>query len=242
MKREAIWREKQRKQSDEDKVRIAQLSNLEGHLSLGREEIADSIMVLRKLNIESSFENLEDAVQRIIRAQEQLMEPIKILQIIAQQQQQLLQQRSLLEQYNTLKNQISASEQPVQQQLPTWFDGRFLADQQIDLYERCFEIVQRFEYATTSMESESNPEQDEFMTLLRGALPHLQRAIQDMKAAESLLQQGSLPEAVRTEMEVLKSLALAIEYFSDAKTLINIALQSQNQLVELLHHHRKKHR
>ena len=95
-------------------------------------------------------------------------------------------------------------------------------------------IVQRFEYATTSMESESDPEQDEFMTLLRGALPHLQRAIQDMKAAESLLQQGSLPEAVRTEMEVLKSLALAIEYFSDAKTLINIALQSQNQLVELL--------
>ena len=48
---------------------------------------------------------------------------------------------------------------------------------------------------------------------------------------ESLLQQGSLPEAVRTEMEVLKSLALAIEYFRMQKTLINIALQSQNQLV-----------
>ena len=57
-------------QSDEDKVRIAQLSNLEGHLSLGREEIADSRMVLRNSILSPPLKILEDAVQRIIRAQE----------------------------------------------------------------------------------------------------------------------------------------------------------------------------
>jgi hypothetical protein len=219
-------------QSEEDKIRIVQLSNLEGHLSLGREEIADSRMVLRKLNIESSFENLEDAVQRIIRAQEQLMEPIKILQIIAQQQQQLLQQSAVLNQYNSITQNMSSPPQP-ESQLPTWFDGTFLADQQIDLYDRCYEIVQRFEYATNAPVDDSNAEQAEFMMLLQGALPHLQKALIDMKTSESNLQRSSFSDAVMTEMEVLKSLAMAIEYFSDAKTLINIALQTQNELVVL---------
>ena len=217
-------------QSDEDKIRMVQLSNLEGHLSLGREEIADSRVVLRKLQIENSFKNLEDAVQRVIRAQEQLMEPIQILQIIAQQQQQLVQQSALLNQYTSLQNDSDSQNR----QLPTWFDGDFLGDQQLDLYDRCYEIVQRFEYAVSSSMEVENTEQTDLMMLVQGALPHLQNAIREMKSAEKDLQSNRISEGIEAELESLKSLALAIEYFSDAKTLINITLQTQNELVSLL--------
>ena len=218
-------------QSDEDKIRMVQLGNLEGHLSLGREEIVNSRVVLRKLQIENSFQNLEDAVQRVIRAQEQLMEPIQILQIIAQQQQQLVQQSALLYQYTSLQNDSNSQNR----QLPTWFDGDFLADQQLDLYDRCYEIVQRFEYAVSSSTEDQNTEQTELMMLVQGALPHLQNAIREMKGAERELQSNRISEGIEAELESLKSLALAIEYFSDAKTLINITLQTQNELVSLLH-------
>ena len=39
--------------------------------------------------------------------------------------------------------------------------------------------------------------------------------------------------ALEEELEALKSLGNAIEYFADAKTLINITKQTQTELVQL---------
>ncbi|MEC7983913.1 MAG: hypothetical protein VX278_02040, partial [Myxococcota bacterium] len=229
--RSEIENKLEEEQRDQDKMRMAQLSNLDFHLNFGRDEIADARRSLRRLNIEQAFDRLEETVRKVKRAREQLLDPVTVLKVLAQEEEQLTQQTmSLL----ASKNQdllIDAGQEEEAKRLPGWFNGTFLSKSQNGISERTKEMLQRFEYAGESDSTEAAPEEQEMMALVQDAVIPLSKASDSMSKAKAALESESFTVAVQEEYQSLLALAQAIERFADAKTLIELSYETQNALL-----------
>jgi Ca-activated chloride channel homolog len=220
--------------SDADFMRIAQLYSLEAHLGDGRSEIADGRRVLRRLDVDRALERLESAVQKLVRAREQLQEPLAVLQAVAQEEVQLLKQTTVLAQSRQAALQLrpEASEVPA---LPSWFDGGHLSGVQGGLGDRAGEVLDRFSNSAASAGgAEVEAEQAEMLALVQEALPPLQDARSLMEQAEGSLLTEQIGPALEAEYGAVDALSQAIERFADAKTLIDLAHGSQSGLLSLV--------
>jgi hypothetical protein len=220
--------------SDEEKMRMAQLGALSVHLEEGRDQIADARRVLRRLDVDKSLDRLGRAVRTIHRAREQLLDPLVVLQTLAQEESQLTQQtRALVVQKNP---GLFLSPQDAPPKLPSWFDSGLLSEEQGNIHERCDEILQRFSFSMNAEQetTSEDSEQAEFMALVRDAVPPLANAVVFMKSAQQALMDGALSDAVQQEYKVQQELSKAIERFADAKNLIELLYQTQQGLVALV--------
>ena len=221
--------------TDEENMRMAQLTSLSYHLEKGRDQIADARRVLRRLDVEKSLQRLDFAVRTIHRAREQLLDPLVVLQSIAQEEGQLTQQTNALAVQKNPGIFISNPEKIPK--LPSWFDAKLLSEEQSNIHERSDEILQRFSFATAQEAPEGtqpNPEQDAFLALVKDAIPPLAKAVVYMKAAEQELSLERYKEALEQESQAQRELAKAIERFADAKNVIELAYETQQGLVMLL--------
>ena len=174
----------------QDSMRVAQLTALESYLEKGRDEIADARRVLRNEDVEKSRTRLEDSVRSIFRAREQLQDPLAVLQSISQEEGQLLQQTSILMQS---KNTFVMDPNQKIPQLPSWFDGDFLSDEQDNIHARTDEMAQRFAASAAQDPSEeSTEEQQEFLALMKDALPPLLSSVAAMKEAKIAVEDAIL--------------------------------------------------
>jgi hypothetical protein len=129
---DGIGKKEEDKRSEEEKVRLVQLQNLDLYLMEARSRMAETRARLQELAAEAGVERCEAALVALKRAREQLIDPIAALRGLAQDQMELLRESGAVE-------QLAAAQQPV----PVWLEARALADRQQPLADRLQEVEAR---------------------------------------------------------------------------------------------------
>ena len=217
--------------SPEQQMRLGQLTQLERHLNRGRDDLAHSRRSLNDLDINPALNRIEDAVRYISRAREQLFDPLTVLQNLAAEQSQLMQQTVGLSRARSAEMVDEAQGVRV----PGWLNGPFLSRFQNGIEERTTEMYLRF--AATgeqTLEAEASLQEQMQLSQIQSATPLLQTASEQMAWVETALDEERWESALPAETEALNALSQAIERFADVKTLINLAHQLQVEMVEVL--------
>jgi Ca-activated chloride channel homolog len=219
---DAIGKKPEDQRTDEEKVRVIQLKNLDLYLAEGRNRIADARRKLQELAAEDAVTRAETAMVALKRAREQLLDPITVLREVASEQLVLMQQT------------YGVAEAPADQ-IPGWLTGPALAGRQSGLRERVEEVRVRLSSATDNpLPPDGKPEQKQMIEQVKIALPLVTEASAAMDRAHYRLVDNSFKDAGSAEREALVALAKAIEQFADLKQTIDITSETQKHLVSLL--------
>ncbi len=219
--------------SDEDKMRLYQLSSLELHLTTARTAMADSRRLLRRLQGDKAHRRANAALADLKRAREQLLDPVTVLKAIASDQAMLLQHTGVLTELR--KGSISlAGAEPMAP--PPWLDGEHLRDREANVGARASEILARFSAASgASADAEAgDPRQQRMLVAAGEAVPLLETAVAAMDSAAAALLSEQLEGAAREQVAALAALLRAIEMFSEIRGLIELAYADQSKVVALL--------
>jgi hypothetical protein len=232
---DTIARKPEDKRSDEERTRIVQLKNVEIFLNEGRTRIADARRKLQDLAAQEALSRAEAALVALKRAREQLLDPITILSVVAQEELALVK--------NTLDAGAGAKLElggDGAQARPAWLEPEVLADRQSGLRDRLEEVKARLTAAslapeqTAPQETEKDPEVEKLLARVRIALPFVGDASAAMDRARQAFAERQLDKALEHERLALVALARAIEEFADLKKLVELAYADQLQILALL--------
>jgi len=230
------------KRTDQEKVRLVVLKNLGIYLGEARTKIAEARRKLQDLAAEDGVDRAEAALVALKRAREQLLDPITVLREVAQDEMQLLQETGAVSQVETGKltaQGSAAADEPV---IPAWLSGPALALRQLGMHDRVEEVRARLAAAVEgpppAPQQGANPdqqaEQQKLLERVKVALPFVTDASGAMDKAHGKLIDKKFPEAVTSERDSLIALAKAIEQFADLKQTIDLASETEKQIVALL--------
>ncbi len=238
---DSIGKKEEGKRTDEEKVRVVQLKNLELYLMDGRNRIAEARRKLQELAAEDAVARAEAALVALKRAREQLLDPITVLREVAQEELVLMQETGAVAQATGGKvldaGSAAGSAAPPQPIIPSWVTPSALGERQTGLRDRVEEVRARLAAAVEGPpppEQQQNPEAAKLLDRVKVALPHVTSASESMRTARARLDEKKLTEAATAERDALVSLATAIEQFADLKQTIDLASETQKRLVTLL--------
>lgn len=223
------------KRSDEEKVRLVVLKNLDMYLMEAKTKIAQARRKLQDLAAEDGVDRAEAALAALKRAREQLLDPITVLREVAADEMQLMQESDAVAQVDAQKFNGSAA--PV---IPSWMTGPALALRQLGMHDRVEEIRARLAAATEGPPQQAAPDdpkaaqQKKLLERVKVALPHVIEASAAMDRAHGKLIDKKMADAVVAERDSLIALAKAIEQFADLKQTIDITSETQKQIVSFL--------
>jgi hypothetical protein len=226
---DAIGKKKEEQRSDEEKARVVQLKNLDLYLLEGRARIAESRRKLQELDAEHGVDRAEAALVALKRAREQLLDPIAVLQRVAQDELALAQETRVGKPDVLGKAGID--------QVPGWLAPGALADRQGGLRDRVEEVRARLQAAVDAKPDPSakpDAKRDKLMAQVATALPHVGDASAAMDRARAALVAARLDDAAKAEDDALAALALAIEVFADLKQTVELAYATHEQAMALL--------
>ena len=237
---DAIGKKPDDKRSEQEQVRIVQLKNLDRYLMDGRSRIAEARKKLQDLDAEAGVSRAETALVALKRAREQLLDPITVLRELASEQLELVQQTGTAAEREG--GSLLAKPQPDQGPLPAWLTPPALAERQVGLHARVEEIRARLAAAVASKDQpppkDAKPEQLEqrkkLLERVAAALPHVAAASTAMDTAHGALVADKLDGGLDGERDALVELGKAIEQFADLKQTIDLAAETQHQVVTLL--------
>ncbi|MGE0547713.1 MAG: hypothetical protein AB7O24_30095 [Kofleriaceae bacterium] len=233
---DAIGKKPDDKRTDEEKVRVVQLKNVEQYLIDARTRLAEARRKLQELAAEDGVNRAEAALVALKRAREQMLDPINILRDVAQDQTVIMQETTAASGHASLM-----SEAPAEQGLPAWLEPPTIGARQATLRERLEQVRARMS-AATSQAAPSSPSNDpqadakraKLIERITAALPPIGEASTAMQRAHQALADRKTKQALEDERTALLALARAIEQFSDLKQTIELAHAEQQQLVALL--------
>lgn len=238
---DAIGKKAEDKRSDDEKVRVVVLKNLDLYLLDARTRIADARRKLQELAAEEGVSKAEAALVALKRGREQLLDPITVLRSIAQDQVGVLRETMLAAGADgTLKLD---QQLPTPSEMPAWLAPPAIGERQGGLRDRLEEVRGRVTAATSQPPAPTDPvapqdpkaaERAKFLERMKLALPALTEASAAMDRAATSLRAGTSKPAIDDERAALAALAKAIEQFADLKQLIELAYQDQTQLVTLV--------
>ncbi|NVB82154.1 MAG: hypothetical protein HOV81_27480, partial [Kofleriaceae bacterium] len=235
-----IAKKEEGKRSDEEKVRLVTLKNLGVYLGDARSRIAEARRKLQDLAAEDGVSRAEAALVALKRAREQLLDPITILREVAGEQLQLLQETAAVAEATTKKLSLDAgSAAPPAPVIPAWLKSPALAEREIGFVQRVEEVRARLAAATENP-TPPNPQdpnaaqQQKLLERVKVALPFVVEAKAAMDKAHDKLIGDKLADAALAQREALIALAKAIEQFADLKQTIDLASETQKQLVAQL--------
>lgn len=250
---DAIGKKAEDKRSDEEKVRVVQLKNLELYLLDARTRIAEARRKLQELAAEDGVARAEAALIALKRAREQMLDPISALRGVAQDQVVLLQETSYAAAARGTLELDPGQPVTAPREVPGWLASDQLATRQTGLRDRVEEVRARLVAAslaapdpvapaagdpaapaTPATPAPQDPEQAKLLARVRAALPAVGEASAAMARAQGALGQDKLGPAREHERAALVALAAAIEQFADLKQTIELAYADQQQLVALL--------
>lgn len=224
---DAIGKKAEDQRTDEEKVRVVQLKNLDLYVGLARNRLAEARRKLQELAAEEAVARAETALVLLKRAREQLLDPITVLREVARDELAVMQQTYA----------VAEATGPV----PTWLDTPALAERQSGLRDRVEEVRARLSAAVDSPppaeQAPGQPGQEDAQKVLervKVALPFVTAASAAMDRARDHIVAKKLKDAGASQREALEALAKAIEQFADLKQMIDIASETQKQLVALL--------
>ena len=126
----------EQEQSDEEKLKLVQLSNMLHYLEKSLQRLNRSRSMTRRLEPVRSFQRWTGGLVDAKRARDQLRNPVEIIG-------QLIGETSTLKQQTDLMSRSRASllsDETAQAMLPAWLDRDFLVDNQTSLEERAREL------------------------------------------------------------------------------------------------------
>ncbi len=233
---DAIGKKPEDKRTDEERVRVVQLKNVDLYLIDGRTKIADARRKLQELAAEDGVAKAEAALIALKRAREQLVDPITVLRGLAQDELEVLQDtarasaaRGTLE----LDPNSVAPQGPV----PAWLEPPVIGERQGGLHDRLEEVRSRLAAATEHPPDPSkpaDPQQTKLLERVRAALPSVSEASAAMDQARHALSGNKLPTAIEQQRAALIALSRAIEQFADLKQTVELAYGEQQRIVNLL--------
>ncbi len=239
-----IGKKPEDKRSDEEKVRVVQLKQVDLYLLDGRNAIADARRKLQELATEDGVTKAEAALVALKRAREQLLDPITVLRGVAQDEHALFEETRVLAAASgasapTLRADVEEPPPPP----PAWLTGPRLGLRQIGLRDRIEEVRGRLTAAAEAPPPAAgagqptdprSAEQDKLLARVRAALPSIGEASAAMDRARSALEIDKAGPALEHERAALIALARAIEEFADLKQLLELAHGDAAAVVTLL--------
>ncbi len=205
------------------------------YLDLGREEIFNARRQLRRLNAPMSLEELDDALQQFVRAQDQLLPPPERLKALVNAQTQVLQQTSVLSKANDGGLQIQGQVVP----LPSWLTASWLMSQEEGVLSRTQELALYFQLWSQSLQSSADSSQtepaDPFLadSVSRAGIA-TSTALTLMNQSNDALALNDLDGAEDVQQKALKALVLAWENFADVKTVVEWTHRDNEMMKGLL--------
>ena len=239
---DAIGKKPDDKRSEEEKVRVVQLKNLDVYLLDGRTRITEARRKLQELAAEDGVARAEAALVALKRAREQLLDPITVMKQVAQDELAVLQDTAV----SDPKALGLATEAPPV--VPGWLEPKVIAERQGSIRDRLEEVRARLAAATETPPAPApapgataspapppqDPKQQKLLERVKAALPAVGEASTAMDHARVSLGQAQIRPALDQEQAALEALGRAIEQFSDLKQTIELAYQDHQQLVQLL--------
>ncbi len=245
---DAIGKKPQDKRSQEEQVRVVQLKNLDLYLLDGRSKIAEARRKLQELAAEEGVTKSEAALVALKRAREQLLDPIAVLQALAQDEAAIEQETKATIDPTAGKLQLGDAAAPKPQVIiPSWLQPPAIAERQSGVHDRLGEVRARFQAALEHADAPGagsgsaappppspSAEQQKVLDRVRAALPAVGEAAAAMETANTALGVAKLADADKAEIEALIALARAIEQFADLKHTIELAWQHHQRELALL--------
>ena len=207
----------------EQQRRAYQLQAASDYLERARQSLGDARRRLRRLEGERGHRRADAALAELKRAREQLLDPLTVLNAVARDELELLNQTAALA---TLR--AADADQP-----PAWLTAKHLGERQESIAARTGGLLGGFEAAAPTMPAESVAEQ-RLAKAVEEAVPLLDQGLADMRDAIAALAADRPSEAATNQQQALKGVQQAIELFADAKGLIELAYASQQGIVTLL--------
>jgi Ca-activated chloride channel homolog len=229
---DTIGKKEEDKRTDEEKVRVVQLKNIEIYLQEARGRIADARRKLQELAAEDALGRAEAALVALKRAREQLLDPITVLKTVAQDELEVV--RDTAAAGGDAKSALDPTARKPEE-TPAWLAPDVLAERQGGLRDRLEEVRARLAAgAEAPPDPKADPQHQKLLERVKAALPAVVTASTEMENAKGALANAQLTKALEHERLVLVALAKAIEEFSDLKQTIELAYADQNQIVALL--------
>ena len=247
---DAIGKKPEDKRSDEERVRVVQLKNLDLYLLDGRTRITEARRKLQELAAEDGVGKVEAALTALKRAREQLLDPITVLRVVAQDELVTLQETTYAaaaagtlelgpDQKPPAEGERAGEGSRAGTVVPGWLASSRISERQGGLRDRLEEVRARLATATEQSANPApatppDPKQAKLLERIRVALPFVVEASAAMDRAREALAGGQLKAAIDHERAVLVALAAAIEQFADLKQTVELAYGDHHQLVTML--------
>ena len=221
--------------TDEDKVRLVQLENLEFYMQYAKGAVADARRFLRRLQGDDAHRRADTGLAHLKRAREQLLDPVTVLKGVVEDQTLLLMHTQALEALG--RGAIKLQEGEVAKP-PPWLSRDHLGDRQQDSTQRTAEVLARFsagvQAGTASTAPAADPKQERVLAAASEAMVLLEGAVGDMHAALSGLPNAALTDVAEHQDKAIQALIQAIERFAGTRDLIEFVHRDQSQAVVLL--------
>ncbi|HVV83300.1 MAG TPA: DUF4175 family protein [Kofleriaceae bacterium] len=236
----AIGGKAEDKRTDEEKVRLVQLQNLDLYIQDARKEMVDARRNLHDLHGELAHGRTEAALAALKRAREQLLDPVAVLQGVASDQLQTAQLTGALDAMS--KGTIGKDGQKAPPP-PAWLTAATLNGDQQALKARLEEVKARFQAGLGSGEATPAPgtppdpkaaERERLRGLITQAMPALDDAMAAMTRATDALGAGDPAKALDAQRDALLAMSRAIELFLQLRKLVDVALAEQQDIVNAL--------
>ncbi|HEY4177179.1 MAG TPA: hypothetical protein VGM90_10120 [Kofleriaceae bacterium] len=243
---DAIGKKPEDKRSEQEKVRVMQLKNLDLYLLDTRTDIGDARRKLQDLDAENGVTKAEEAMVALKRGREQLLDPITVLQTVAQEEVGVM--RETMFAANVDNEVVHGTLQPQNEKLPQWLEPPAIGVRQGSLSDRIDEVRARMQSAADQppppapdpaqpqdpKAAAQAAQQAKLIAQVKLALPDVNDASASMARASGSLRSGKTKPALDDQRLALAALARAIEHFSDLKHLAELAYQDQANLTKLL--------
>ncbi len=242
----AIGGKPEAERTDEEKVRVEQLKHVDLYVQDARKAMTDARRNLHELRGELAHTRSDAALEALKRAREQLLDPVAVMQAVAQEQVQLAGFTGELEARQRALNRLGG-EAPAP--IPGWMTAPKLANQQIGLRSRLGEVESRLSTALAAQAARAeaakqpgaqpdptppDPAQAKLLGQVATAMPFVAEASTGMKQAYDTLSAGEVAAAIAAQRRVLVALGQAIEQFLDLRRLIDVSLAEQRVIVRAL--------
>lgn len=252
---DAIGKKPEDKRSEQEKVRVIQLKNLDLYLMEGRTRITEARRKLQELAAEDGVARSEAALVALKRAREQLLDPITVMKQVAQDELAVLQDTArsdtraleLAPGAGAGKDAKDAKDARAPAVLPGWLEPPVIGERQGGIRDRLEEVRTRLQAAADAPPPAANapanasaapppqdPKQQKLLERVKAALPAVGEASAAMDRARQALADKQVKPALDHEQAAIEALGRAIEQFSDLKQLVELAYAEHQALLQLL--------
>lgn len=224
----------------QDNVRAAQLGAVLHYTSRAEQRMGQARSQMRQRQAERAFRRTAAALDELKRARDQLRGPVEVLDVILADAASLAQLTSA-KALAARPAVIADSETP---QVPTWLTRQYLEESQLSITERTAELADRLQAALDQQgskpagpptpEQQQNAQADQFLTMVREAMPFLTNGKTAFESAGQTLATEQFDQAGRQQVEGIAALRDARERFLELRGLIELAYSRESQIQSLI--------